>query len=122
MSFFSGTVGSGIDFKATLAAGVTAAGIDYGLYNERPNEAMKDGLNHAGANIVAQVTNIGQFIPVPGELASISTDIAAGAAYCLINKFNTTSPFGENCLSNFLFGTANSILSYNVTERVFTSI
>lgn len=121
MSFFSGN-GSGIDFKATLASGITAAGIDYGLYSVRPQEAMKDAVNHAGANIVAQVTNIGQFIPVPGELASITTDIAAGAAYCLINKFNDNSPFGDNCLSNFLYGTANSIISYNVTERVFTSI
>ena len=119
MSFLQG---SGIDFKATLASGVTALGIDYGLYGMHNKAAVNDAINHAGANVAAQVTNIGQFIPVPGELASVTTDIAAGLGYCLLNKVNETSPFGDNCLSNFLYGTATSILSYNVTERVFTSL
>lgn len=119
MAFFQG---NGIDFKATLSAGVTAVGIDCGLYGMDTMHGVKDGVNHAGANIAAQVTNIGQFIPVPGELASVTTDIASGIGYCLLNKVNPTSPFGDNCLSNFLYGTATSILSYNVTERVFTSL
>lgn len=114
--------GSGIDFKATLATGVTALGINYGLYNLSSKASINDAVNHAGANVAAQVTNIGQFIPVPGELASITTDIASGVGYCLLNKVNETSPFGDNCVSNILYGTACSILSYNVTEKVFTSL
>jgi hypothetical protein len=121
MSFFNSNT-SGLDFKAALSAGATATGINYAMYNQVPAEAMKDGLNHAGANIVAQVTNIGQFIPVPSELSALTTDIAAGLAYAMINKFNNESPFGENVLPNFLFGTANSIVSYNITERIFNSM
>lgn len=120
MSFFPSS--SGLDFKAALSAGVTGVGINYAMYNVDTQDALKDGLNHAGGNIVAQVTNIGQFIPMPSELASLSTDVSAGLAYCFINKFNETSPFGDKCLPNFLFGTANSIVSYNITERIFSSL
>lgn len=119
MSLFSSSSVGGLDITSVLASGVTSVGIGKGLFQMDTSMCMKDAVNHMAANTVNQVTNVSNYIPLPAEAASISTDISNGALYTLANHFNPTSPF-NNSLSTFLYGVGSSVASYNITEKLLS--
>jgi hypothetical protein len=119
MSIFSTPGGSGLDVTSVLASGVTSVVAGKGLFGLETKYLMKDAVNHMAANAVNQMTNISNYIPLPAEAASISTDISNGALYAVANHFNPTSPFNNN-LSTFLYGVGSSVASYNVTEKLLS--
>lgn len=110
-----------IDLKAVAASGVTAVAIGMGVFGTETKVALKDSINHMGANALGQFTNLSNVLPIPGVLGAIGQDIGAGVAYWAINKVHDTSPFRNN-LSQVLYGIGTSVLSYNITEKIISDL
>lgn len=107
----------GMDFGYVLANGLTGALGTKFIGGVSTNAALKDGGNHAVANLASQVVDLQGFLPMPDTLAYLTNNVTDGIWYVGANMVNDTCPY-EGKWACFLYGTAVSVIANNVTSNI----
>ncbi len=86
---------SSYDIEVAGATGLVAFAANKIMYDGTNGDSISDGLVMAGSNLVAQMVNVGEFLPLPDGLSHVTDSLGTGLAYAVVNTMYPKSPFAS---------------------------